>query len=387
MSLDKQAIEILGRNRLVNELVLAGLEVAFPIRDRGIDLLVYSDRPLFGDQFAAVPIQMKAASERGFSIDKKYKKTSQLLIVFVWNVNGGASETFALTYQELFDLAQNLGYTNSPGWQEKGRFVTARPSVALVNGIRKFQMTPAKWRSIVAPALVLVPGLMCDGSVWKPVIPFLEGHVVCQIADHGNANSLTVMAQRILDQGPARFALAGHSMGGRVALEVTRLAPERVSRLVLLDTGYTALPAGSAGEEEAATRYALLDIARKQGVRAMATQWVQGMVDPVRLEDAALIESIVAMFERKCPDVFAQQISALLARPDATPVLRSVRVPTLVLCGRADSWSPLVQHEQIAALVPGSELHVVEDAGHMCTMEQPEAVAKALLTWLQQGAI
>ena len=245
-------------------------------------------------------------------------------------------------------------------------------------------MTQAKWRSIVAPALVLVPGLMCDGSVWEPVIPLLEGHVVCHIADHGNANSLTVMAQQILDQAPARFALAGHSMGGRVALEVVRLAPGRVSRLALLDTGYAALPAGAAGEDEAAKRHALLDIARKQGVRAMATQWVQGMVDPARLGDVALIESIVAMFERQSADVFAQQISALLARPDATPVLRSVRVPTLVLCGRADSWSPPAQHEQIAALVPGARLHVVDNAGHMCTMERPDAVAQALLAWLQR---
>ena len=236
-------------------------------------------------------------------------------------------------------------------------------------------------------SLILIPGLMCDHAVWTPLLPALSAHAACHIADHGNANSLTVMAQQILDQAPARFALAGHSMGGRVALEVMRLAPERVSRLALLDTGYTALPAGAAGEEEAVKRHALLDIARKQGVRAMATQWVQGMVDPARLGDVALIESIVAMFERQSADIFAQQISALLARPDATPVLRSVRVPTLVLCGRADSWSPLVQHEQIAALVPGSELHVVEDAGHMCTMEQPEAVANALLTWLQQGAI
>ena len=230
--------------------------------------------------------------------------------------------------------------------------------------------------------LILIPGLMCDDAVWTPLLPALSAQATCQIADHGNANSLTVMAQRILDQAPARFALAGHSMGGRVALEVVRLAPERVSRLALLDTGYTGLAAGTTGEEEAAKRYALRDIARTQGVRAMAAQWVQGMVDPARLVDAVLIESIVAMFERKSADIFANQIAALLARPDATPVLRAVRVPTLVLCGRADTWSPVSQHEQIAALVPGARLHVVDNAGHMCTMERPAAVAQPLLKWL-----
>ena len=235
-------------------------------------------------------------------------------------------------------------------------------------------------------SLALIPGLMCDHSVWDRLLPALSSQANCHIADHGNANSLTVMAQQILDQVPARFALAGHSMGGRVALEVMRLAPERVTRLALLDTGYTGLPAGAAGDEEASKRYALLDIARKQGVRAMATQWVQGMVDPARIGDVALIESIVAMFERQSADIFAQQITALLARPDATPVLRSIRVPTLVLCGRSDSWSPPAQHEQIAALVPGSHLHVVEDAGHMCTMERPDVVARPLLAWLRRSA-
>ena len=231
--------------------------------------------------------------------------------------------------------------------------------------------------------LILVPGLMCDQAVWSPLLPAFSAHAACQIADHGNANSLTVMAQQILHKAPARFALAGHSMGGRVALEVMRLAPGRVTRLALLDTGYTALPAGAAGEEESAKRYALLDIARAHGVRSMAAQWVQGMVDPARLGDAELIESIVTMFGRKSADIFAQQIAALLGRPDATPVLKSIRVPTLVLCGRADSWSPLEQHAQIAALVPSSQLHVVEDAGHMCTMERPNAVANPLLAWLR----
>ena len=165
-----------------------------------------------------------------------------------------------------------------------------------------------------------------------------------------------------------------------------RLAPERASRLALLDTGYLARAPGAAGEEEAAQRYALLAIARAQGVRAMATEWVQGMVEPARLRDAVLIEAIVAMFERRSAGIFAQQITALLNRPDATPALRAVRLPTLVSCGRADTWSPPSQHEQIAALVPGAQLRVIDGAGHMCTMERPEAVAQLLLDWLRAPA-
>jgi pimeloyl-ACP methyl ester carboxylesterase len=191
------------------------------------------------------------------------------------------------------------------------------------------------------------------------------------------------MARQVLDNAPAQFALAGHSMGGRVAMEVLRLAPARVTRLALLDTGYKARAAGTAGEDEARKRHALLEIARNQGERAMAAQWVQGMLDPPRLSDTALVEAIVAMFARKSADIFARQIRALLARPDATPVLQGIAVPALVLCGRADSWSPLSQHAEIAALIAAQPLvQVIEHAGHMCTMEQPQAVARVMQDWL-----
>jgi pimeloyl-ACP methyl ester carboxylesterase len=172
-------------------------------------------------------------------------------------------------------------------------------------------------------------------------------------------------------------------MGARVALEVLRSATDRVTRVALLDTGYLARAAGAAGEEEARKRQALLDVARRDGVRAMACQWVQGMVHPDRLQDAPLLDAIVGMFERKSPDVFERQIRALLQRPDATGVLRAIRVPTLVLCGRQDSWAPVPQHEAMHALIPGAVFEVIEDAGHMAPMERPQAVAGALLRWLE----
>ena len=231
--------------------------------------------------------------------------------------------------------------------------------------------------------LVLVPGLMCDSAVWDPLLPSLQTVAECRVADHGDADDLTTMARQVLDNAPAQFALAGHSMGGRVAMDVLRLAPARVTRLALLDTGYKARAAGAAGEDEARKRQALLDIAHNQGVRAMAAQWVQGMLDPPRLSDTALVEAIVAMFARKSADIFARQIRALLERPDATPVLQGIAVPALVLCGRADSWSPLSQHAEIAALIAAQPLvQVIEQAGHMCPMEQPQAVARVMQAWL-----
>ena len=233
-----------------------------------------------------------------------------------------------------------------------------------------------------AEPLLLVPGLMCDHTVWEPLLPALTAGRACTVVDHGMADSLPRMAQQLLDTAPDRFAIAGHSMGARVALEVLRLAPARVTRVALLDTGYQARASGAAGEEEARKRHALLALAREQGVRAMATAWVQGMVHPARLGDASLIEAILTMFERKSADVFACQISALLARPDASVVLASLQVPTLILCGRQDGWAPVAQHEAMQRLAPGSVLNVVEDAGHMAPMERPEAVTGALVDWL-----
>lgn len=231
--------------------------------------------------------------------------------------------------------------------------------------------------------LVLLPGLMCDAAVWEPLFAHLPAGTTPWVADYGMAHSLSAMAQGVLQQAPAeRFALAGHSMGGRVAMEVLRLAPQRVTQVALMDTGHLPRAAGEAGSQEAAKRLALLEIARTQGVRAMAQTWVQGMVHPNRLQDAVLIEAVVAMFARKSAEVFAAQIEALLARPDASEVLRTLAVPTLLQCGAQDSWSPPAQHADMQALAPHAVLDVVADAGHMAPMERPAAVAQGLARWL-----
>ena len=237
---------------------------------------------------------------------------------------------------------------------------------------------------MTAPTLILVPGLMCDHTSWAPILPALSAQAACQVVSHGEADSLTQMAQQILDAAPAQFDLAGHSMGGRVALEVVRMAPERVRRLALLGTGFKPKEAGEAGEKEAQGRQALLDLAQTQGIRAMATAWVQNMVAPSRLKDEALIEAIVQMFERKSVATFQRQIKALLTRPDATEVLRQVRVPTLVMAGEFDAWASPQQHQDIANLIPTPPpMQVVNGAGHMMMMEKPEAVAALFSAWLR----
>ena len=230
--------------------------------------------------------------------------------------------------------------------------------------------------------LVLLPGLVCDAAVWSAQTRALSPRLHCHVPDYGLRDSLTAMAQHVLDTAPSQgFALAGHSMGGRVALEVMRLAPQRVQRLALLDTGTHPLAPGEAGTRERAGRMALLELAENQGMRAMAAQWAKPMVHPSR-HGTPLFEAVLDMLARSSAEQYAAQINALLNRPDAGPLLAGIRCPTLVLTGREDLWSPPEQHERMAAAVPGAQLCIVAQCGHMSMMEQPLAVNAALERWL-----
>jgi pimeloyl-ACP methyl ester carboxylesterase len=234
------------------------------------------------------------------------------------------------------------------------------------------------------PTLILLPGLMCDAAVWAPQCAALQTQAQCVVPAYGLCDSLSAMAQQVLSQAPSeRFSLAGHSMGGRVALEVLRLAPQRVARLALLDTGVQPLPAGADGERERVGRLALLSQARRQGMRVMGSQWARAMVHPDQ-RDTPLFDAVLDMLERSSADQFAAQINALLTRPDASALLPTISCPTLVLCGREDSWSPPAQHERMRDAIANAELCVIERCGHMSTLEQPQAVNDALAAWLQR---
>ena len=147
MPLDTQAIEILGRNLLVSELFRAGIEVAFPIRDRGIDLIAFGDRESSESVFFAVPIQMKGAWKKSFSLDKKYEKIPHLLIAYVWGIQGEEThKTYAMSYEEALKVATDMRYTDTDSWTNRGKYAVSRPGRRLESLIRKFEMTPEKWR-------------------------------------------------------------------------------------------------------------------------------------------------------------------------------------------------------------------------------------------------
>ncbi|MET0335204.1 MAG: alpha/beta hydrolase [Rhizobacter sp.] len=232
------------------------------------------------------------------------------------------------------------------------------------------------------PNLLLLPGLLCDHAVWQPQIDALSPHADCHVVDYGLRNSLRDMAEHALATAPAGpLCVAGHSMGGRVAFEMWRLAPERIHKLALLDTSYHPLAPGEVGETERAGRMKLLGIAQRNGMHTMACEWAVGMVHESR-RGTPLFDSVVDMLARKTPEHYAAQIEALLNRPDADPLLPTITVPTLVLCGRDDTWSAPARHEHVHARIARSRLEIIERCGHMSTMEQPHAVTQALLTWL-----
>jgi len=232
--------------------------------------------------------------------------------------------------------------------------------------------------------LLLLPGLLCDRAAFEPLMPALAARTRCLVAEYASEPSIEAMAAKALAGAPSRFALLGHSMGGRVALEIVRRAPERVEQLALLDTGHQPRAAGDAGDREEAQRMALLDLARRDGMRAMGVRWLQPMVHPERLADRELIEAILAMIERCTAEQFAAQIGALLTRPDASDVLARIACPTLLLCGRDDGWSPLSRHVELHARIRGSRLAIIDRCGHMAPMEQPDAVARELVEWLEK---
>jgi len=231
--------------------------------------------------------------------------------------------------------------------------------------------------------VLFLPGLACDGEVWTHQLRAVSAIVTASVVDYGLSDSLQKMAETALRRAPERFAVVGHSMGGRVAFEIVRRVPQRVTGMALLDTAYRSFVPGEAGEREKADRLRLVNLARSQGMRTMARDWVQNMVHPSRLSDECLLRSIIEMFGRKSPEIFQRQIQALLRRPDATPVLSTILCPTLVLCGREDSWSLPVTHRQIAVRIRRSKLVLIENCGHMAPMERPRRVSAALLAWLE----
>lgn len=226
--------------------------------------------------------------------------------------------------------------------------------------------------------LVLIPGLSCDARLYAPQWPALAPGRPVLVAQHDRDESLSVVAQRLLAAAPERFALCGLSMGGYIAFEVMRQAPQRVTRLALLDTS-----AKPATPETNAPREQMIALAEKGAFDNVTTLIWQKLVAPSRLADEPLRLLVRAMAEAIGPDGFVRQQRALMARPDSRPGLSAITVPTLVLVGEEDLITPPAEASEIAQGIGAqARLVTIPGCGHLSTLENPEAVTAELLAWL-----
>lgn len=230
------------------------------------------------------------------------------------------------------------------------------------------------------PVLYLLPGLLSDEAVWQAQHEALAPHAQLRIPVFRGFSSFREMALHVLRDAPPRFSVAGHSMGGRVALELMHLFPERIEHFALLSVGvHPLLP----GEHE--KRMALVELAEREGMEALADAWIPPMVHPLRCHDRALLRTLRAMVLRNSAADYRGQIKAALNRADQSLYLPAIRHKVLLIVGEQDEWSPPSQHQNIKRRLRDCELQVIRNAGHMVTMEQPEAVNKLLVNWFTAG--
>ena len=226
--------------------------------------------------------------------------------------------------------------------------------------------------------LVLVPGLNCSARLYAEQIPALWRFGPVVVADHTRDDSIAAIARRILAAAPPLFALAGLSMGGYIAFEIMRRAPQRVAKLALMDTG-----ARPETAEQTARREAPMALARADNLIQVADDSFVFFVHPDRHTDVALRDAVRAMAEDVGAPAYLRQQQAIMARPDSRPGLSAIACPTLILVGAQDRGTPPELAQEIAAGIADSRLVVVPDCGHLSTIERPQAVTKALVEWMQ----
>jgi pimeloyl-ACP methyl ester carboxylesterase len=234
-------------------------------------------------------------------------------------------------------------------------------------------------KSAPALPLLLIPGMMCDARLFAPQIAGFSSQRAVMVANLTGQDTVAALADDILASAPARFALAGLSMGGIVAMEIMARAPERVSHLALLDTN----PLAEA-PERARARLPQIEAVQAGDLRRVMRDEMKPHYLTQGPRVAEILDLCMAMAEALGAEAFVQQSRALATRPDQMQTLARVTVPTLVLCGAEDALCPPERHRLMRDTIPGADLEIIDGAGHLPTLEQPERVNAALAHWLNR---
>ena len=224
--------------------------------------------------------------------------------------------------------------------------------------------------------LFLLPGLLEDAEAFHAVRLGVADIAHTRVADLTGADSIEALARAALEQAPERFHLAGHSMGGYVALEMQRQAPQRVEKLALLNTH-----ARPDSPEATENRRRLMALAERDFPTVIATLLPKLML-PAHVADANLAGIVTTMALAVGREAFLRQERAIIGRVDSRPLLGAVSCPTLVVAARDDQLMPVEWLEELARGIPGAELEIVEECGHMAPIEKPREVIKLLREWI-----
>ena len=226
--------------------------------------------------------------------------------------------------------------------------------------------------------ILLVPGLASSPRIYAPVAPALWRYGPVTVANHIRDDDMGAIARRILAEAPPRFALAGHSMGGYIAFEIMRQAPERVTKLALINT-----QARPDTPEATARRRGQMARAKSGEYHAVLDDLFPGFVHPSRREDGALRSLVHDMGDDLGAEGFVRQQTAIMSRPDSRPTLAVIACPTLVLTGDEDNTIPNSLSVEMANGIHGAKLVILPNCGHLPQPEQPQATADALVEWLR----
>jgi pimeloyl-ACP methyl ester carboxylesterase len=225
--------------------------------------------------------------------------------------------------------------------------------------------------------VVLIPGLLLSARMYAAQVEALWPQGTVILANHTREDSMAALARRILAEAPPRFSLVGLSMGGYISFEVLRQAPERVARVALLDT-----MARPDTPDVSAARRAQMQLVTSGSLAAVVSALIPRLVHSSRRDDAELTRLILRMGEEVGVAGYLHQQTANIGRIDSRPTLKDIRCPALVVVGDSDQLTPPERAAEIADGIPGAELVVVPECGHLSTLERPAAVNAALQAWL-----